>query len=153
MQDDFYMQIAINEAKKAALINEVPVGAVIVYQDEIIAKSHNQNILLHNPCAHAEVLALAEAGRKLANYRLLDTEIFVTLEPCAMCTMALIHARVKRLIFGASDTKTGACGGCFDLIADEHHNHRILVTSNIKADESSQLLKNFFKAKRDKSYK
>ena len=144
------MQRALAQATLAERIDEVPVGAVLVSAaGEVLAECHNQTISQSDPCAHAEILALREAGRKLGNYRLLDTTMYVSLEPCAMCAMALVHARVKRLVFAASDPKTGACGSVFNLIADSRHNHHVEVQSGLLQQEASAVLSAFFKAKRN----
>ena len=144
------MQRALAQAALAERIDEVPVGAVLVSAaGEVLAECHNQTISQSDPCAHAEILALREAGQKLGNYRLLDTTMYVSLEPCAMCAMALVHARVKRLVFAASDPKTGACGSVFNLIADSRHNHRVEVQSGLLQQEASVALSAFFKAKRN----
>jgi tRNA(adenine34) deaminase len=147
--DEQFMRRALAQAALAERIDEVPVGAVLVSEaGEILAECHNRTISQSDPCAHAEILALREAGRKLGNYRLLGTTMYVSLEPCAMCAMALVHARVKRLVFAASDPKTGACGSVFDLLTDTRHNHRIDVQSGMLGDEASDMLSAFFKAKR-----
>ena len=144
------MQRALAQAALAERIDEVPVGAVLVSAaGEVLAECHNQTISQSDPCAHAEILALREAGQKLGNYRLLNTTMYVSLEPCAMCAMALVHARVKRLVFAASDPKTGACGSVFNLIADSRHNHRVEVQSGLLQQEASVALSAFFKAKRN----
>ena len=148
--DEQFMQRALAQAALAERIDEVPVGAVLVSAaGEVLAECHNQTISQSDPCAHAEILALREAGRKLGNYRLLDTTMYVSLEPCAMCAMALVHARVKRLVFAASDPKTGACGSVFNLIADSRHNHHVEVQSGLLQQEASAVLSAFFKAKRN----
>ena len=145
------MRMAMRQACAAEAIDEVPVGAVLVGADgTILAESHNQTISLSDPCAHAEILALRAAGQKLGNYRLLDTTLYVTLEPCAMCTMALVHARVKRLVFAAPDPKTGACGTVFNLLADPRHNHQVQVQGGLLAEEASAMLSAYFKTKRKK---
>ncbi len=150
--DEQFMQRALAQAAIAERIDEVPVGAVLVSAaGEVLAECHNQTISQSDPCAHAEILALREAGQKLGNYRLLDTTLYVTLEPCAMCAMALVHARVKRLVFAASDPKTGACGSVFNLIADSRHNHRVEVQGGLLQQEASAALSAFFKAKRNAS--
>jgi tRNA(Arg) A34 adenosine deaminase TadA len=148
--DELFMRRALAQAALAERIDEVPVGAVLVSEaGEILAECHNRTISQSDPCAHAEILALREAGRKLGNYRLLDTTLYVSLEPCAMCAMALVHARVKRLVFAASDPKTGACGSVFNLIADARHNHRVEVQGGLLQEEASTALSAFFKAKRN----
>ncbi|GAB3094560.1 tRNA adenosine(34) deaminase TadA [Lysobacter terrae] len=132
--------------------DEIPVGAVLVSAEgEILGEGWNRNITESDPTAHAEVVAMRAAGAKLANHRLLGTTLYVTLEPCAMCAMAMIHARVGRVVFGASDPKTGAAGSVFDLLADPRHNHRIDVQGGVLAEEASRRLTNYFRAKRGKT--
>lgn len=128
--------------------NEVPVGAVLVLNDEAVGEGWNRNIGTHDPTAHAEIEALRSAGRKLANYRVPGSTLYVTLEPCAMCAMAIVHARVARVVYGATDPKTGAAGSVFDTLISERHNHRVAVEGGILADEASAMLREFFRAKR-----
>lgn len=128
--------------------NEVPVGAVLVLDGEIIGEGWNRNIILSDPTAHAEVGALRAAGQHLGNHRFPGATLYVTLEPCAMCAMALIHARVARVAYAADDPKTGAAGSVFDTLIDERHNHRIDVTGGLFADESATLLRDFFRSRR-----
>jgi tRNA(adenine34) deaminase len=142
------MTLALAEARAAGLRGEVPVGAVLVKGGEVIALGSNAVIGLHDPTAHAEVRALRAAGQALQNYRLPDCELFVTLEPCAMCAAAMIHARIKRVVFGASDPKTGAAGGLLNVF-DTTFNHQTEVQGGVMADACSVLLKDFFKAKRE----
>jgi tRNA(Arg) A34 adenosine deaminase TadA len=131
--------------------DEIPVGAVLVSADgEVLGEGWNRNLADHDPTAHAEIVAMREAGRRLGNHRLVGTTLYVTLEPCAMCAMALVHARVERVLFGAADPKTGACGSVFDLIADPRHNHRIAVQGGVLGDDASRRLTNYFRAKRGK---
>ena len=146
-----YMQLAIIEAEKAALMDEVPVGAIIIDdKDTIIGHGHNQPISLNDPTAHAEILALRMAAQNLNNYRLLNTTIYVTLEPCIMCMSAIVHARVKRLVFGAKDPKWGGAGSLYDLGSDKRLNHNIKTCGGIKSIETSNIIKKFFKNKRSK---
>lgn len=128
--------------------NEVPVGAVLVKDGEIAGLGWNRNVALHDPTAHAEIMAMRAAGVKLANHRLSGATLYVTLEPCAMCAMAMIHARLGRVVFGATDPKTGAAGSVFDTLVDTRHNHRIEVAGGLLADESASLLREFFRARR-----
>lgn len=128
--------------------NEVPVGAVILLEGEIVGLGWNRNITLHDPTAHAEIQALRAAGEKLANHRLSGATLYVTLEPCSMCAMAMIHARVGRVVYGTIDPKTGAAGSVFDTLISERHNHRIDVSGGLLADESATLLRDFFRARR-----
>lgn len=129
--------------------NEIPVGAVLVAANGvIIGEGGNRNITDHDPSAHAEIVAMRQAGQRLANHRLLDSTLYVTLEPCAMCAMALIHARIARVVYAASDPKTGAAGSVFDLLADPRHNHRVQVQGGVLADEASTRLRDYFRRKR-----
>ena len=135
----------------AEAAGEVPVGALIVDADNrCIARDMNRTLSDHDPTAHAEVVALREAGRALQNYRLGGCTLYVTLEPCAMCAMALVHARITRLVYGADDPKTGAVISVFDLLASPRHNHAVQVCRGVLADESSALLRDFFRARRGK---
>ncbi len=143
-----YMQLALDQARIGAARGEVPVGAVIVSNDVVIAKAHNTPIGLNDPCAHAEILALREAGRVQENYRLNNAVIYVTLEPCPMCVYAMIHARISRCVFATSDPKTGAMGGAIDLCKLHPWNHTLQVESGVCAEESAAMLKQFFKDKR-----
>jgi tRNA(adenine34) deaminase len=142
------MKAALEEAQKALADDEVPIGAVLVHGGDIIARGHNSPILLHDPTAHAEVITLRNGGRALGNYRLTDTELYVTLEPCIMCMGALLHARVKRLVFGTRDPKAGAAGSVVDFACHESMNHRIAVTGGVLEEECRNLLYCFFKTKR-----
>ena len=148
-REKYFMREALKEAEKAARAGEVPVGAVVVGPSgEIIARGYNQPITLCDPTAHAEILALREAARVLGNYRLLGCEMFVTLEPCPMCAGALVYARVKRLVFGAYDPKSGACGSVYNIVQDERFNHQLEVSGGLLAEEARALLQNFFRARR-----
>ena len=148
MNDAAFMERALALAGAAAAAGEVPVGAVLVRDDEVIGEGHNQPIGSHDPSAHAEIAALRAAGRYLGAYRLPGTTLYVTLEPCMMCTGALIHARVERIVFAASDPKTGACGGAMRLHDDATHNHRIAVEGGLMAERSADLLRGFFRSRR-----
>jgi tRNA(Arg) A34 adenosine deaminase TadA/predicted GIY-YIG superfamily endonuclease len=131
--------------------DEIPVGAVLVGADgQLLGEGWNRNLAEHDPSAHAEIVAMRRAGLKLGNHRLVGSTLYVTLEPCAMCAMAMVHARVARLVYAASDPKTGACGSVFDLLADSRHNHRVEVASGLLAEEASKRLTNYFRAKRGK---
>lgn len=127
---------------------EVPVGAVLVQGADIVGLGWNRNITLHDPTAHAEIMALRAAGAKLANHRIGGATLYVTLEPCAMCAMALVHARIGRVVYAATDPKTGAAGSVFDTLIDPRHNHRIVAEGGLLADESASLLREFFRARR-----
>jgi tRNA(Arg) A34 adenosine deaminase TadA len=150
-EDTAWMQRALAQAKAAEAIDEVPVGAVLVSANgELLAEGHNLTIRGCDPTAHAEINVLREAGRQLGNYRLLDTTLYVTLEPCAMCAMALVHARVKRVVYAAADPKTGACGSVFDLLGDPRHNHKVEVQGGLLGEEAGSRLSAYFKAKRQR---
>lgn len=146
--DVYWMNQALQQAQKAFDAGEVPVGAVIVYAGECVAASHNAPIGEHDPSAHAEVRALRQAGQSLGNYRLQGCTVYVTLEPCAMCAMALLHARVDRVVFGARDDKTGAAGSVLDLFAMRQLNHQTQMTGGVLAQECAALLKQFFAQRR-----
>lgn len=146
--DQHWMAEAQVLAGKAGLEGEVPIGAVVVREGEIVGRGWNRNIGLCDPSAHAEIMAMRDAGERLGNHRLTGCSLYVTLEPCAMCAGAMIHARLARVIFGADDPKTGAAGGVFDLLGDPSHNHRVDVTGGCLAEESSAMLRDFFKQRR-----
>ena len=148
MDDDQWMLHALELAHNAEAAGEVPVGAVIVLNGELIAEGWNQPISSSDPTAHAEVMALRAAGRKLDNYRLLDSELYVTLEPCPMCVGAMLHARVKRVIYAATDPKTGALGGAYDLLNSVKHNHSFEVTKGVLEEQSREMLQGFFRSRR-----
>ena len=149
-KDEQWMQIAIKEAKLAKKKNEIPVGAVLVKNDKLITQAHNQPIIKNDPTAHAEIELLRRAGKQQENYRLIGSTLYVTLEPCAMCFGAMIHARIERIVFGALDPKTGVCGSCMDLNNENFFNHKISITGGVLEKESSNLLRLFFKSLRDK---
>lgn len=142
------MQQALLQARQAEINNEVPVGAVLVFADEIIASAHNETVIRHDPSAHAEMLVLRAAGQRLQNYRLLDTTLYVTLEPCLMCFSAMVHARIGRLVFGAFDPKTGVCGSRFQAKNLDFFNHQFAVEGGVLAEPCSLLLQNFFQQRR-----
>jgi tRNA(Arg) A34 adenosine deaminase TadA len=148
-EDERHMRRALQLAAHARdAENEVPVGAVLVQGGEIIGLGWNRNITLHDPTAHAEIQAMRAAGEKLANHRLSGATLYVTLEPCSMCAMAMIHARIDRVVYAAADPKTGAAGSVFDTLISERHNHRIDVAGGLLAEESASLLRDFFRARR-----
>ena len=142
------MRRALGLAQKAKDTGEVPVGALLVHNGAIIGEGWNQPIALHDPSAHAEMMALREAARKIGNYRLTGSTLYVTLEPCVMCAGAMVHARVQRLVFGASDPKAGAVSSVYDVIANPKLNHRIEWTGGVLEDECGKILRDFFKARR-----
>lgn len=143
-----YMQIALDLAHQAALIGEVPVGAIVVKNGLIIGRGSNTPIGLHDPTAHAEIMAMREAATYLGNYRLVDCILYVTLEPCAMCSGAMQHARIAKLVYGASDPKTGACGSVVNLMAEPKLNHHTEVLGGVLAIECGAVLSDFFKLRR-----
>jgi tRNA(adenine34) deaminase len=146
--DQYWMKKALQLARKAEAADEVPVGAVIVKDNQLIAEGYNQPISSNDPSAHAEIVAMRHAGQTLNNYRLIDTTLYVTLEPCSMCVGAMIHARIKRLVFGAYDSKTGAAGSAIELIQSDKHNHRIEVIAGVMESDCRQTLQSFFRKKR-----
>ena len=142
------MQHALRLARHAELQGEVPVGAVLILDNELIAEGWNQTIGTHDPTAHAEIVALRTAAGRLENYRLPDTTLYVTLEPCVMCAGAIIHGRVMRLVFGASDPKAGAAGSVFDTLISDTTNHKVVCEGGVSADECGAILQNFFRSRR-----
>jgi tRNA(adenine34) deaminase len=143
------MRRALEQAQHAFLCGEVPVGAVVVQNKQIIATGYNRPITEHDPTAHAEIVAMRAAAQIVGNYRLTDCDLYVTLEPCAMCAMAMLHARFRRVIFGAPDPKTGAAGSVLDIFANEQLNHQTAITGGVLADASGQVLRDFFKMRRE----
>jgi tRNA(adenine34) deaminase len=151
MPDDFhFMQFALDEARASAEAGEVPIGAVLVHNEQILAQSGNRTIRDNDPTAHAEIVAIREASHALGNYRLADTTLYVTLEPCAMCAGAIIQARIPRLVYAADDPKGGAFRSCFEILTSSKLNHRVDVTSGILATDSASLLQSFFSSRRAK---
>lgn len=151
MNDEDYMREALAEAAKALALDEVPVGAVLVRDGEIIGRGHNRRETDADPTAHAEILALREGSRHGRHWRLHGTTLYATLEPCPMCAGALVNARVDRLVYGAADPKAGAAGTVLEVAANPRLNHRLEVTGGILADEAADLLRRFFRARRDKT--
>lgn len=151
-KDEAAMRLALDQAQNAWLVGEVPVGAVIVREvdgvRQVVATGYNRPITTHDPTAHAEIVALRHAAQLLGNYRLPDCELYVTLEPCAMCAMALVHARFKRVVYAAADPKTGAAGSVIDLFAQRQLNHHTAVQGGVLADACGQLLREFFAERR-----
>ena len=147
--DEHAMRIALDQAQNAWLVGEVPVGAVIMRAGQVIATGYNRPITEHDPTAHAEIVALRHAATLLGNYRLPECELFVTLEPCAMCAMALMHARFKRVVFGATDPKTGAAGSVVDLFGEPRLNHHTRLEGGVMAAECGQVLRSFFAERRE----
>ena len=146
--DEYFMKQALLEAERAFEEDEVPVGAVIVHENRIIGRAHNQREQLNDPTAHAEILALTQAATELGTWRLTGTAIYVTLEPCPMCAGALVNARVDKLVFGCSDPKAGACGTLWNLVQSDKLNHRMTVVSDMMADDCRRVLQEFFRRKR-----
>ncbi len=146
--DRQFMEQALEQAGLAALAGEVPVGAVIVRNGEVISKGFNQPITNHDPSAHAEILALRDAALSAENYRLPGTTLYVTLEPCIMCAGAMLHARVDRIVYGATDPKTGAAGSVLDVFSSKQINHQTVIEGGMMAQECGQLLRDFFKERR-----
>jgi tRNA(adenine34) deaminase len=147
-KDKYFMKAALKAAKKAWENGEVPVGAVLVKDDEIISTGQNSPITSNDPTAHAEIIALREGGEKLKNYRLIDTILYVTIEPCTMCMGAIIHARIKKLVFGTFDPRAGAAGSLFDFTIENKFNHKVEIKSGILESECRELIQGFFKQHR-----
>ena len=148
IEDEKWMSFALEQAGKAEKEGEVPIGAILVKDDLIIARAHNKPISTNDPTAHAEVQLLRAAGEELKNYRLPGTTLYVTLEPCAMCLGAIMHARIERVVFGAHDPKTGVCGSSENFMEASCFNHKIDIASGVLENESKLLLKNFFNSRR-----
>jgi len=151
MTDTDFMGLALDLAREAATLGEVPVGALIVREGEIVGRGFNRPIGRHDPTAHAEVMALRDAAQRLGNYRLPGCTLYVTLEPCAMCIGAIFHARIARVVFGATDPKTGAAGSVIDLFGVDRLNHHAEVVGGVRAEECGVLLSGFFAARRQKT--
>lgn len=147
-EDEKWMRYALSLADIAEGHDEIPVGAVLVKDNRIIAEGWNLSISKHDACGHAEIMAIREGGKILENYRQIDCTLYVTLEPCPMCAGALVHSRIKRLVYGAGDYKTGAAGSVFNLVQNESLNHQIEVTSNILSEECASKISAFFKRRR-----
>ncbi|WP_227006781.1 tRNA adenosine(34) deaminase TadA [Shewanella donghaensis] len=147
--DEKWMRVAMEQATLAEAKGEVPVGAVLVKDDQLIASGFNLSITEHNPTAHAEIECIRAAGQALENYRMLNTTLYVTLEPCSMCAGAMVHSRIQRVVFGADDLKTGAAGSVVNLVQHDDFNHQLEVTSGVLADECASQLSAFFKRRRE----
>ncbi|MFB6434565.1 MAG: tRNA adenosine(34) deaminase TadA [Candidatus Malihini olakiniferum] len=145
--DEYWMRHALNLAQRAQEEGEVPVGALLVLNDNVIGEGWNGPIGHHDPTSHAEIMALRQGGGVLQNYRLLNAILYVTLEPCVMCAGAIVHSRIRRLVYGANDEKTGAAGSLIDVLRHPRMNHQIQITSAVLASECAQLLKNFFRVR------
>lgn len=151
--DAHWMRIAMQEAQKAEAIGEVPVGAIVVKDNQLLAAGYNQVITSHDPSAHAEVVAIRAAGKSVQNYRLIDCTLYVTLEPCPMCCGALVHARFKRVVFGAADYKTGAMGSVMELAKHESMNHQLEMQGGVLAEECAAMISAFFQKRREEKKK
>lgn len=149
-KDQYYMQFAIEEAKKAELLGEVPIGAVIVHEDEIIARAHNLREATQSAASHAELSAIQEANAAIGSWRLENTTLYVTLEPCPMCAGAILQSRIPRVVYGARDPKGGCVHSLYELLNDSRFNHEAAVTEGVLADECGELLTNFFKSIRER---
>jgi tRNA(adenine34) deaminase len=147
-RDDYFMRLALREAEHGLEHEDVPIGAVVVRNGEVLAMAHNERELRQDPTAHAEVIALREAARASGGWRVLDAVIYVTLEPCAMCAGAIVLARVPRVVYGASDPKAGACGSVLDVLGEARLNHRPEVAGGLRAQECAELLSGFFASRR-----
>ncbi len=147
--DELWMEEALREARRAEALGEVPVGAVIIADGRIVARAGNRNLADNDPTAHAEILALKQAGATLGNHRLLHCEMFVTVEPCAMCAGAIVHARLRRLVYGADDAKAGAAGSVMEVLNHPRLNHRLEITRGVLASRCMDLLQEFFRRKRE----
>jgi len=147
--DQYWMQRALKQAELGAEKEEVPIGAILVKDNEIISAAYNQPIASIDPTAHAEILCIRKAAKIIDNYRLLDTTLYVTLEPCSMCAGAIIQARIPRVVFGAEEPRSGAAGSIFNILQNPLLNHRVEVQSGVMADESAEILRAFFKARRN----
>lgn len=148
LNDDHWMSLALQRAQESDRLGEVPVGAILVQGHTLIAEGWNQPLTTCDPTAHAEIVAIRKAAHCLHNYRLVDTTLYVTLEPCIMCAGAIIHARIKRVVFGAYDPKSGAAGSRFDILRDTRHNHQVDCKGGVLATPCGEILQCFFKAKR-----
>jgi len=147
-EDAAFMRVALELATQAAACGEVPVGAIVVKDGEIVGRGYNHPISAHDPTAHAEIVAMRDAAQRLGNYRLGGCELYVTLEPCSMCAGAMLHARIARVVYGAADPKTGACGSVLDLFAETRLNHHAEVTPGVLATDAGSMLQRFFVARR-----
>ena len=148
MSDEMFMREALGLARQAGAAGEVPVGAVVVRDGAVVGRGHNRPIASRDPTAHAEVMALRDAAERVGNYRLADCILYVTLEPCAMCAGAIMNARISRVVYGAADPKSGACGSVLDLFAENRLNHHATVVGGVLAEEAAKLLQDFFSARR-----
>lgn len=146
--DHYWMTQALQRAKKAATLDEVPVGAVVVLDNKIIGEGWNQPISSHDPCAHAEIMALREAASQIKNYRLVDATLYVTIEPCTMCAGAIVHSRIKHLVYGATEPKAGAVGSAINILQQPYMNYTVTSEGGVMAEECSFIISDFFKRRR-----
>ena len=146
--DQYWMEAALEYAKEAEKLNEIPVGAIIVKDNQLVAAGYNRSITDNDPSAHAEMIAIREAGQKLQNYRLIDCTLYVTLEPCSMCAGLLVHSRIKRLVFGAADAKTGSAGSIMNLLQEPRLNHQVEITGGVLETQCAETISSFFKRRR-----
>ncbi|MDX2042477.1 MAG: tRNA adenosine(34) deaminase TadA [Acidobacteriota bacterium] len=146
--DQFFMGFALAEAQRARDVGEVPIGAIVVIDNQIVGNGHNQPIELNDPTAHAEILAIRRAAERIGNYRLTDATMYVTIEPCAMCAGAMVNARIKRLVYGATEIRAGAVNSVFQICSNSSLNHQVEVTSGVRDDECRKLMQEFFKQRR-----
>jgi tRNA(adenine34) deaminase len=149
--DLFWMQRALELAQQAQALGEVPIGAVLVKDDQIIGEGYNAPIGHHDPTAHAEIMAVRDAAQRIGNYRLLNTTLYVTIEPCVMCAGALVHARVREVVYGATEPRTGAMGSVFDILQSGKLNHRVQIRGGVMAEECAAIMQQFFKQRRETS--
>ena len=150
-RDRFFMGFALAEAREASAADEIPVGVVVVFDGQVVGRGHNRPRGSHDPTAHAEVLALREAGRRLGNYRLGGATLYATIEPCAMCAGALVHARIRRLVYGAADPRAGGVASVFQICTSSSLNHRVEITAGVLEDSCRELLRTFFRGRRQAS--
>ena len=148
--DRFFMGFALAEARQARKLNEVPIGAIVVFDKQVIGRGHNQPIRLSDPTAHAEILALRQSAERIGNYRLTDSTLYVTIEPCAMCAGAIVNARIKRLVYGAMEERAGGVNSVFQICTNSSLNHQVEVTSGIREEECRELMQSFFRDRRKK---
>ena len=149
IHDSQFMELALQQARLAPLVGEVPIGAVLVSDNQVIASAHNYREISQDPTAHAEILIIRKAAEQLKTWRLTNTTLYVTLEPCPMCAGAIVQARIARLVFGAWDPKAGACGSILDIPSERRLNHRVQVTGGLREEDSRGLLQEFFRTKRE----
>ncbi len=148
MNDNYYMGLALDEARKAYEIGEIPIGAVLVMKDEVVAKGHNMREIWHDATAHAEMIVIRESCQKLKRWRLTGATLYVTIEPCPMCAGALVMSRIDRLVYGSSDYKAGAVESIFNIVQNDALNHSMVVASGVRSDECAEIMRDFFRSRR-----